>query len=69
MLKNILNLTGAHQLSKEQQKAINGGAGYCITNCGPGMPPCPGNESCVTFSCEALGAVDLYSYCVGDGNQ
>ena len=30
MLKNILKLTGAQQLSKKEQNAINGGGG-CIT--------------------------------------
>jgi coenzyme F420-reducing hydrogenase gamma subunit len=29
MLKNILNLKGAQQLSKKEQNAINGGAGSC----------------------------------------
>ena len=39
MLKNILNLEGAQQLSKNQQKSIIGGATPCSegTNCGPNM--------------------------------
>jgi hypothetical protein len=28
MLKNILNLNGAQQLSKKKQKSINGGSGF-----------------------------------------
>jgi hypothetical protein len=48
MLKNILNLNGAQELSKEEQKGINGGvteacakalaAGYAILK---GSKPCP----------------------------
>jgi hypothetical protein len=39
MLKNILNLDGAQQLSKIEQKTINGGKIACsaATNCGPNM--------------------------------
>ena len=33
MLKNILNLKGAQQLSKEEQQSINGG-GSCFVGCG-----------------------------------
>ena len=29
MLKNILNLEGAQQLSKNEQSSINGGKTYC----------------------------------------
>ena len=48
MLKNILNLEGAHELSNNEQKAINGGitdycnswimAGFCVRK---GSLPCP----------------------------
>jgi len=31
MLKNILNLKGAQQLSKKEQNLINGGSGDCQT--------------------------------------
>ncbi len=39
MLKNILNLDGAQQLSKKEQKSIIGGKTPCTvgTNCGPDM--------------------------------
>jgi len=33
MLKNILNLEDAQQLSKNEQQSINGGKSNCINNC------------------------------------
>ncbi len=39
MLKNILKLNGAQQLSKNEQKSINGGLAHCPPPggvCGPG---------------------------------
>jgi succinate dehydrogenase/fumarate reductase-like Fe-S protein len=32
IMKNLQNLKGAYQLSKNEQQSINGGAGGCITN-------------------------------------
>ena len=44
MLKNILNLEGAQQLTKSEQKSINGGRIYCDAQhfCPPGSC-CSGN--------------------------
>ena len=51
MLKNILNLEGAQQLSKKDQKEINGGLkiyrGSCETPEGGGAIVCPTGTSCV----------------------
>jgi hypothetical protein len=54
MLKNILNLDGAQQLSKNEQKEINGGRKACNNNlpnagCGP-------NECCSVGICKPFGA-------------
>lgn len=43
MLKNILKLDGAQQLSKNEQKSINGGRAYC--NNGAGIY-CPEGQCC-----------------------
>ena len=59
MLKNILKLDGAQQLSKKEQKEINGSApvwcGYCqcgggiiVYACGNGTTVCP--NACKTGS-------------------
>ena len=59
MLKNILKLDGAQQLSKNEQKEINGGApvwcGYCqcpenvkVFACGNGPSVCV--NACITGS-------------------
>jgi hypothetical protein len=45
MLKNILKLNGAQQLSKNDQKSINGGACPCYNRCGPGYI-CVGKCGC-----------------------
>lgn len=49
MLKNILNLEGAQNLSKEAQKSINGGIGPCVNTgarCASGPTPCPRGQAC-----------------------
>jgi hypothetical protein len=56
MLKNILNLNGAQQLSKKDQKSTNGGAcqcqgrcplGYhCVGKCGCEID-CPPGQVCI----------------------
>lgn len=53
MLKNILNLDGAQQLSKNEQKTINGGRLRCDAS-----TPCPANQCC---SGSSLGGV-CYPY-------
>jgi hypothetical protein len=35
MLKNILKLNGAHELSKNEKKSISGGIPACYIQCGP----------------------------------
>lgn len=46
MLKNILKLDGAHQLSKNEQKSIKG-SGPIKAICPPEPPICPeGNPDC-----------------------
>lgn len=46
MLKNILKLSGAQQLSKTEQKSINGGKKQCKQSVpyDPQNPPGTGNE-------------------------
>ncbi|MES2812952.1 MAG: hypothetical protein V4670_10825 [Bacteroidota bacterium] len=57
MLKNILNLEGAQQLSNNEQKAINGGKQFCEATTDYSCPP--------GYCCKAIG-----SYCVkNDGSQ
>lgn len=51
MLKNILGLAGAEQLSKNDQKSINGGIGNwpCVSSnklCGTGGVLCPKGQGC-----------------------
>ena len=68
MLKNILNLNGAQQLSKKEQNAINGGAQLCgpedcnESGCDFGCFDCLSK----TYSCPG-GYIECY-YC-GDGIQ
>jgi len=46
MLKQILNLKGAQQLSKKEQNSILGGS--CIDECGPEHPhECNENQKCL----------------------
>lgn len=48
MLKNILNLEGAQELSKIQQKSTIGGAnGNCVEDDNGVCATCTGNEQCV----------------------
>lgn len=65
MLKNILKLNGAQELSKSEQTSINGGGNFIITNipcanifdclaagtdrCYFGPNSAPGNGRCVIF--------------------
>lgn len=53
MLKNILNLEGAQQLSNNEQKAINGGRKACNFN----LPNygCGSNECCSGNICWPYG--------------
>lgn len=50
MLKNILNLKGAQQLNKTEQKSINGGGTACSSNprrvCQPGYVMNPIDYCC-----------------------
>jgi hypothetical protein len=68
MLKNILNLKGAHQLSKKEQLAINGGVLTCYNHCGGG---CGTGEQCVEFICtEDDGTKTHEQVCMpNNGNQ
>lgn len=55
MLKNILKLSGAQELSKNQQKSINGGRppgcqGTDVTNCG--TPPAGTIYRCIGGTCK-----------------
>ena len=70
MLKNILNLEGAQQLSKTEQNAINGGAGgSCIDNCTIGGIPCPSQMHCVAYWCSPGFDPPRIAYeCVPDGD-
>jgi hypothetical protein len=69
MIKKILELTGAQQLSKKEQNAINGGCGgLCIDEC-YGGGPCGENESCVTFMCFADPCRPLYGLCISNGGN
>jgi hypothetical protein len=62
MLKNILNLEGAQQLSKKEQNVINGGDGLCIDECGPNHPhECNENQKCLNQSCDGVNSA---WYCV-----
>jgi len=49
MLKNILKLDGAQQLSKNEQKTIKGGRKACIY--GQPNSGCGSNECCVNKYC------------------
>lgn len=58
MLKNILNLKGAQQLSNNEQKEINGGApqwcGYCSCENGELTFACGNSKSVACFyACNA----------------
>jgi hypothetical protein len=48
MKKQFLNLGKA--LNKAEQKSINGGAGVCDSECGPGGGSCPSGSECVEFN-------------------
>ena len=67
MLKNILNLKGAQQLSKNEQSTLKGGRGQsekCPSLCtGPVGSPCQGTGQCNFFLCQED---NLYYFkCVG----
>ena len=47
MLKNILNLKGAQQLSKKEQSSINGGLAFCKYCNGGQGGACNGSGVCV----------------------
>ena len=51
MLKNILNLKGAQQLSKKEQNDILGGDGLCPNQCGPSAPCIDPNDHCLYLAC------------------
>jgi hypothetical protein len=52
MLKNILNLKGAQQLSKKVQLTINGGAGEeCPRRCEENTCTSSEYPQCIAFSC------------------
>ena len=69
MLKNILNLKGAQQLSKTEQKSlVGGGSGsLCIDQCMAAGGLCPSGSSCVHFRCFGIG--QIYGVCVSGGNE
>ncbi|MCF6306339.1 MAG: hypothetical protein L3J09_00105 [Flavobacteriaceae bacterium] len=46
MLKNILNLEGAQQLSKKEQSSINGGKAFCQHCNGGNGGACDGYGNC-----------------------
>jgi len=65
MLKNILNLKGAQQLSKNEQQAINGGAPgnqTCIDQCFNGAP-CP-SGFCIHLFCNGDPTSPIYGICL-----
>ncbi len=65
MIKKILELKGAQQLSKKEQNAINGGAGgLCIDECYNGGP-CSGSQWCHVTMCYPAGPEDPFSYLFG----
>lgn len=52
MKKSILNLEGAQELTRKEQKSVNGGRVLCfpdITH--PEGYPCPPNQCCVQGRC------------------
>lgn len=52
MLKNILNLEGAQQLTKKEQKTINGGAVPCIVVTPTEVRGCQLPEICTKYGCK-----------------
>jgi len=71
MLKQILNLKGAQQLSKKEQQSINGGELGCIDECyNANSGSCPGNEYCHVTWCKPAGPNDPYTIkfgvCIGN---
>jgi len=74
MLKNILNLNGAQELSKNEQKTIQGAGGsrmLCIDQC-QGGGPCPSGSSCVIFGCfpwHDQPFSSTYGLCIGGGGN
>jgi hypothetical protein len=69
MLKNILNLNGAQELSKNAQKVITGG-GPIQQQCGDGcdVNGCPSNEECIEFREGTLGNWTSCWRCVDPAN-
>ena len=68
MLKNILNLGGAQQLSKKEQNTINGGAGPYSVKCSSGvwisgLPDL--NTSNTSYACSNQGGYTGTWMCVG----
>jgi hypothetical protein len=56
MKKSILNLNGALELSKKEQKTINGGKQFCGPVIGPDgevYPTCPPGTCCRNNVCVA----------------
>lgn len=72
MLKNILNLKGAQQLSKKEQNAINGGAGGCgsFSTESLCLQSCPAYPwECVGVSCGPFGSGTEYGWeCIDTSN-
>lgn len=50
MLKKILKLEGAQELSREQKQSIKGGVG-----CGVDLPPCKAGYHCVISNPQDVG--------------
>ena len=69
MLKQILNLKGAQQLSKKEQNSINGGAGeWCVDHCQ--TSGCPSNEQCIKFACTEENGTETFEWvCMPDNQQ
>ena len=53
MLKNILNLKGAQQLSKKEQSSINGGVDTDFCKRNPQNTPCGLNAICCGGVCQS----------------
>jgi len=67
MLKNILNLEGAQQLNKTEQKSIQGGGPYSTGGCANkrcSNGRCGYRETCVQHTCNGVWEM----ICVHDGS-
>lgn len=71
MLKNILNLNGAQELSKNEQKSIHGGGPLQGSGCQHECyyDPCGPYETCVSSWCGGGGNQVLIWHCVSNNGD